>query len=115
MGKNGVNYQGFLRVRIQKNELATIGNKHSFSWETRSLVEASSGWTVLNQGAKPIAETVPLLEHGILELTQNRQSYLSYEIQFGIGTIDSTLEFYRALLEDCRQYPFAELYGCVEE
>lgn len=107
-------YNVVLRIKVRENSWIRIGEEHRILWETRGLIEASSGWTLLNQvGIGSAASLVPLFEKGIWELTQSADSYLSYEALFGMGTIRDTLEFYRNLLKDCKGHPYAELYGEV--
>lgn len=109
-----MNYRVFLRVKIRGDHWVTMGEGHSILWDIRSLIEASSGWTVLNQeNIGPADSFIPLLEKGILQLTQCANSYHDYEISYGMGTINDALVFYRNLLKDCKAYPFTELYGCI--
>ncbi|MGX8710120.1 hypothetical protein [Clostridium sp. KNHs216] len=107
-------YRVYLCVKMQSDKWVTIGGNHSILWDLRSLIEASSGWTVLNQeDIGPADSFIPRLEKGILELTQHTEAYRNYEVFYGIGTIDNAVAFYTGLLKDCKTHPFTELYGCI--
>lgn len=109
-----MNYSIFLQLKVHENECINMGKNHIISWDTRDLIEASSGWFIFNQDRVRLAsELIPMLQKGILELTQDPQSYEYYEMIHGYGTIKSVLVFYGNLLEDCRQYPYAELHGSM--
>lgn len=105
-------YRVVLRVKVRQNNWIPVGDEHRTLWEIRGLIEGSSGWTLLNQETIGLAASlISLFERGILELSNSPDSYLSYEVLGGLGTIQDTLEFYRSLLKDCREHPYAELYG----
>lgn len=107
-------YHIILRIKLKDDDWMTIGNEHKIPWDTRNLIEASSGWTMLNQQSVGAASAfIPYLEKGILELTNSESDYLDYEVQHGLGTIRDTLEFYKTLLEDCKAHPYSELYGNI--
>lgn len=107
-------YRFFLRLKIQENQWVLMGDNHIIAWDIRDLIKASSGWFIINKETVGLAFTlVPILQKGILELTQSPQIYANYEILHGLGTIENTLKFYHDLLEDCQQYPYTELCGCV--
>lgn len=107
-------YSFFLRLKIQEDKWIRMGKNHIISWDIRDLISASSGWFIINQDRIKLAsELVPTLQRGILELTQAPQSYEIYEMVHGLGTIKSVLNFYKDLLDDCKQFPYAELSGCV--
>lgn len=109
-----MNYSIFLQLKIKEDKLMTMGGKHVISWDTRDIISASSGWFIINQDRTRLAsELIPMLQKGILELTQDPQAYEIYEILHGLGTNKSILRFYKNLLEDCKQYPYAELHGCI--
>ncbi len=107
-------YNVFLRMQLQEGQWVTLGDNHTIPWETRDLVAASSGWSIINQESVGLASSlVPKLEKGIWELTQSPDFYSQYEILHGLGTINDTLDFYKDLLQDCKDHPFTELYGNV--
>lgn len=92
----------------------TVGEKHCIPWNMRDLITASSGWTVINDNAVGNADKLAYeLQKGILELTNSPGEYLSFEVRHGIGTIGKVLAFYRELLDDCRKYPFTNVYGKI--
>ncbi len=105
-------YSIFLQLKTGENNWTDMGQKHIISWETRDLIEASSGWFIINQDrVRHASELIPMLQKGILELTQDPETYEYYEMVHGYGTIKRVLVFFHNLLEDCRQYPYAELHG----
>jgi|GEM_PF-962665 len=107
-------YRVLLRVKMQNDSWVAIGEEHTILWDTRDLITASSGWTVLNQeDAGSAGAFIPLLEKGIIELTQHELCYHNYEISHGLGTINDILKFYRNLLKACKEHPFTEVYGCI--
>lgn len=107
-------YSFFLQLKMQEGKWITMGKSHIISWDTRDLITESSGWFIINQDRMRLAsELVPMLLKGIFELTHSSQDYVIYEILHGFGTIQSVLQFYKDLLSDCQQYPYTELYGCV--
>lgn len=107
-------YHISLRIKTPEGNWLTLGEDHKILWDIRDLIAASSGWTVLNQqSVEPADSVIPLLEKGILELTGSENAYDRYEALHGPGTIREALDFYRKLLQDCRDYPFTELYGSI--
>lgn len=109
-----MNYNVLLRLQLQEGKWITLGENHIISWDSRDLIAASSGWAFINQESAGLASSlVPKLEKGIWELTQSPGLYAEYEISHGMGTIRDTLEFYKNLLQDCKDHPFTELYGNV--
>lgn len=107
-------YSFFLRLKVQEDKWMMMGGKHIIYWEIRDLITASSGWFIIHQDDVKLAtELIPILQKGILELTQFKHEYSIYEALHGFGTIDSVSKFYKDLLHDCLQYPYTELYGCV--
>lgn len=107
-------YSVLLRMQLQEDNWITMGEDHRISWDIRDLIEASSGWSVINDESMGLASSLaPRLEKGIWELTQNPDQYTHYEILHGLGTIRETLSFYQKLLQDCKDHPFTELYGNV--
>ncbi len=107
-------YRVVLRIKIQEDRWMQIGSGHDILWDVRDLIEASSGWTVLNQDdIGPANSFLSLLERGIWELTKSADAYQDYEVMYGLGTIRDTLAFYRSLLEDCKEHPYTELFGKI--
>lgn len=107
-------YHVLLRMKTPEGNWLTLGEDHKILWDARELIAASSGWTVLNrQSVTPADSIIPTLEKGILELTEDSGAYSRFEVLHGPGTIRDALDFYRELLQDCRAYPFTELYGYI--
>lgn len=107
-------YRFYLRLNIPGGNWVKVGENHEIQWESRDLIKASSGWFIVNQERIGVAsEFVPKLHKGILELKNSSESYASYELNHGFGTIKNVLNFYEGLLQDCQQYPFTELCGCI--
>ncbi|MCI1966336.1 MAG: hypothetical protein LKJ17_09460 [Oscillospiraceae bacterium] len=105
-------YRVVLRIQVQENHWIKVGDDHKTLWEIRGLIEDTSGWVLLNQEKLGSTESlVPMFEKGILRLQNSPDSYLSYEAIGGMGTIQNTVEFYQNLMKDCREHPYAELYG----
>ena len=111
-----MDYNVQLRVKMQDNKWITLGDNHNIPWGVRDLVEASSGWSIINcQTAGTASEFIPKLKRGILELSNHPQSYKNYEIEHGFGTIKEVLAFYENFLADCEGHPFTEIFGCIRE
>ena len=109
-----MNYRVILRIKVQDGKWTQVGSSHEISWEARGLLQASSGWTVLNQFSPGSASSMTsLFEKGALTLTHSPESFLAYEVDCGPGTIRDAIAFYHGLLEDCRAHPYAELYGRI--
>jgi hypothetical protein len=109
-----MNYCVSLKVKIEGNRNLQLGDGHVLPWEYQDLIEASSGWIFVNGEDLGLAETfITKLEKGIIELSQHREDYQRYEVRHGMGTINEALIFYRNLLKDCREYPFADVFGSV--
>ncbi|MEL7654662.1 MAG: hypothetical protein AAGU75_01995 [Bacillota bacterium] len=107
-------YRFYLRLKVQENNWVKVGSDHDINWDNRDLVKASSGWLIVNQEKVGTAsDIVPKLHKGILELKNASENYSEYELNHGLGTIKNVLTFYEKLLQDCQQYPFTELCGCV--
>lgn len=109
-----MDYHVLLQIKIKDDQKIELGEGHHILWDVRDLIYASSGLAILNQQDIGSAKAlVPMLQKGILELSQDPSSYAQYEILYGLGTIDDALAFYRSLLTDCIAHPYAELYGCI--
>ena len=106
-------YQVSLQLKIENNH-AAVGRIHEFQWDNRGLIQASSGWMIVNSENLGIAsDIIPKLHKGILELKGNSEHYREFELSQGFGTIKNIISFYEDLLADCQQYPYAELRGSV--
>jgi len=109
-----LNFSILLRMQLQEGKWVTMGDTHIIPWENRDLITASSDWSVMNQEVvRPASVLIPKLEKGIWELSNCPDCYQEYEVKHGIGTIVDMLKFYRDLLQDCLEHPFAELYGSL--
>lgn len=109
-----MNYCVTLNVEIKGNQCLQLGDKHIIPWDYRDLIESSCGWTVVNEENIGLAKSFSTkLNKGIIELTQNREAYQRFEIRHGMGTINDVLKFYKELFKDCKDHPFAEIYGSV--
>jgi hypothetical protein len=107
-------YRFYLRLKLKDDNLINVGNPHEIQWEIRDLIKASSGWLIVNQEKFGIAsDFVPKLHKGIWELQHDSESYMEYELHYGLGTIKNVIKFYEELLSDCQQYPYTELCGCI--
>lgn len=110
-----MDYHISLRMKLKEDNWVRMGETHVVPWNTRDLIAATSGWSIMNQESAGLAsELVPYLEKGIWELANRPEQYIHYEIEHGVGTIKEILKFYTDLLQDCREHPFTELYGAVE-
>lgn len=110
-----MNYCVLLKLKIRENEWRKAGECHVISWNIRDLIAASSGWTILNEeNFGPANSFLPVLQKGILELSQHAQAYIRFEVKHGVGTIRDTLLFYKGLLNDCKDYPLFDLYGYID-
>lgn len=108
-------YRFYMRLNTSDGNWVKVGNIHEIQWDTRDLIKASSGWIIVNkEKAANASDLIPKLHKGILELKNSPDTYFKYELDHGLGTIKNTLAFYEDLLQDCKQYPFAELCGTVE-
>lgn len=111
-----MNYSIELRMELPEKEFVSMGELHTIPWENRDLVEASSGLSFVNGDSVGLASSiVAKLEKGIWELTNCPDCYQQYEVKHGLGTVKEMLAFYRNMLQDCRDHPFASLYGEVTE
>lgn len=107
-------YRFYLRLNIPDGNWIKVGKDHEIQWDNRDLIKASSGWLIVNQEKVGMAsDFVPKLHRGILELKNSTDAYSEYELHHGLGTIKNVLSFYEKLLQDCQQYPYSELYGCI--
>jgi len=111
-----MNYRFYLRLKIDDHDWKEIGIDHTIKWDTRDLIYASSGWTIMNQESFGHAsDIVSMLRKGIVELSETPQSYTSFEVLHGFGTANKILTFYKDLLEDCNKYPYSELCGEIAD
>lgn len=109
-----MNYSVSLRIKVDGNRWMTVGKDHVIPWNVKDLIMASSSWTVINDDTANEAESlIANLQRGILELTNSPDQYIHYEVEHGIGTRRDVLEFYKGLLKDCKEYPYARIYGHV--
>ena len=108
-------YRFYLRLNVTDGNWVRVGKIHEIQWDDRDLIKATSGWLIINKEVFGTAsDLVPRLHKGILELKNSPDSYREYELSHGLGTIKAVLAFYEGLLQDCRQYPYTELCGCIE-
>lgn len=109
-----MDYLVSLQMNGTDNQKIEVGEGHHIPWDVRELVYASSGLAIFNdQQIGSASAMVPVLQKGILELSQNSADYSQYDILYGLGTVSDTLEFYSSLLSDCMAHPYAALYGCI--
>lgn len=107
-------YRIYLRVKVQEDNWVTIGENHDILWDYRDFINASCGWRIINQeNLGKASDLIPKLRRGIIELEDSPETYLEFERAHGLGTTDSVLQFYKALINDCERYPFSDLCGCV--
>lgn len=72
---------------------------HSPTYNLGTMFRACTGWNY-NQGEwYKVSEVLPLIEHGIHELTFNRKEYEKYNPPNGWGNIDSALLALNSLVE----------------
>ena len=107
-------YRFYLRLKVREDIWVNVGRNHDIQWDNRDLIKASSGWLIINQEKFGSAsDLISRLQKGIWELKNASDSYMEYELRQGLGTIKNVLSFYEGLLQDCQQYPYTELCGCV--
>lgn len=107
-------YCVLLQLKIEENQWIHAGETHVVPWDFRDLIAASSGWIILNEeNFGPANDFIPRLQKGVLELSQNPNSYKRFEVRHGFGTIQDTLLFYEGLLSDCKDHPLFDLYGYI--
>ncbi|HVI41888.1 MAG TPA: hypothetical protein VM577_14655 [Anaerovoracaceae bacterium] len=107
-------YRFYLRLKLQDDNWVEVGNRHEIEWDNRDLIKASSGWLIVNQEKIGTAsDLIPKLHKGIIELKNSSETYMEYELNHGLGTIKNVLAFYEELLQDCNQFPYTELCGCI--
>ena len=107
-------YQFYLSLKIQDDKWVKLGEGHDILWDNRDLIKASSGWMIVNQEKLGAAsDFVPKLRRGIYELTYSTDNYRNYELDHGLGTIKNVLHFYEELLTDCKEFPFTQLCGGI--
>jgi len=107
-----MSYDISLKVKVEGVdkyvECAEGGNT---TWNVRTLIEKSSGWSIQNCDNNGTAEALgKLIEKGICELENNPEQYKQYEAPNGWGTVESTLHFYKYLLEACKEHPYAYVF-----
>lgn len=108
-------YYFYLRLNMPDGTRAKVGKTHEILWDNRDLIQASSGWLIINrENAGTASDLIPRLHKGIVELKSSSERYWEYELSHGLGTIKDVTAFFEGLLQDCRQYPYAQLCGSVD-
>jgi hypothetical protein len=108
-------YYFYLRLNMPDGTWTRVGTTHEILWDNRDLIKASSGWLIVNREKAGVAsDMIPRLHKGIVELKDSSEVYQKYELSHGLGTIKEITAFFEGLLQDCRQYPFAEVCGSVD-
>ena len=109
-----MSYDMVLKAKVERerhNKYVHVADGGGITWNVHELIEKSSGWTIKNEANNGLAEDIgKLIERGIYELETSPEEYEQYESPNGWGTIDGTLNFYRYLLEACKEYPYAYVF-----
>lgn len=107
-----MSYDIDFKVKVEGlDKYICVSDGLNITWNVHELILKSSGWDILNNKNNGKAEDIgKMIEKGIMELESNHEHYKKYEAKNGWGTIEDTLRFYKNLLEECKEFPFAYVF-----
>lgn len=108
-----MSYDIYLCAKVEAvDELVEIADVGNITYNVRELIEKSSGWSISNGCNGATTHVSLMLERGIYELEENPRLYKQFEAKNGWGTVEETLQFFKAALEIIKCYPFAYVHVC---
>lgn len=75
------------------------------TWNVRKIIELSTGLPWIN-GANNglVKDIIPFIEKGLKELTEHPEKYKPHEAPNGWGTVGSTGQFFRNILDEWEDF-----------
>lgn len=71
------------------------------TWNVRKMITESTGLPWNNCCDNGLcSEVIPHIENGLHELVNNPEKYKQYEAKNGWGTVESTIRFFRRIIDD---------------
>ena len=107
-----MSYDISLKVKVQDvDKYINVADGGNCTWNVRELIEKASGWEIKNEENNGTAEDmIPMLKQGIANLSERPNDYKQYEASNGWGTVESTLRFFRGMLDTCEEHPYAYVF-----
>lgn len=80
---------------------AVIGEpeRHSPTYNLGQMFRACTGWDFKQSQFYRLSEVMPLIKHGIDELSRNPEKYKKYEPENGWGTIASAISALKSIVD----------------
>lgn len=73
----------------------------NITWNVRDIITKSTGLPWLNEANNGYCkDVIPYIEKGLIELRRNPKKYKQYEPANGWGSVDSTINFFKRVLDD---------------
>lgn len=70
------------------------------TWNVRKMIELSTGLPWKNcENNGLCVDVIPYIERGLWELSNYPEKYRAYEASNGWGTVETTMNFYRMILD----------------
>ena len=120
-----MSYDLRIGVKVENTDIIAVIGEPELSSPTYNLgkmFRACTGWDFHQSEWYRVSEVLPLIEHGVNELSVNADAYKQYDAPNGWGTTTSALEALKSL-RDCiygiaagdigwQQIPVEHLYVC---
>ena len=75
------------------------------TWNVREMIVKSTGLKWINCANNGFCkDVIPCIEKGYCELTKHPEKYKKYEAKNGWGTVESTIHFFKNIIEAWEQF-----------
>lgn len=75
------------------------------TWNVREMIVKSTGLEWINCANNGLCkDIIPYIENGYNELTYHPEKYKQYEAENGWGTVESTRNFFKQILDDWKHF-----------
>ena len=120
-----MSYDLRIGVKVENTDIIAVidrPERDSPTYNLGKMFRACTGWDFSQSEWYKVSEVLPLIEHGVKELSINRAAYKQYDAPNGWGTTVTALEALKSL-QDCiygiisgdrgwQQIPAEHLYVC---
>lgn len=98
-----MSYDIDFRVKVEGvNAFVSVGEcEANTTWNVREMIVKSTGLPWLNEQNNGLCiDVIPKIRHGYKELLCFPHKYKKYESPNGWGTVDSTIQFFKRIIDD---------------
>ena len=89
-----MSYDLRIGVKVQDTDIIAVIDEpaiHSPTYNLGEMFRKCTGWDFKQSEWYKVSDVLPLIEHGIKELTINRKAYVQYDAPNGWGTVKSAI------------------------